>query len=193
MLERLNREVALAPLHWTIAHLDDASEASLKRMKALGIGWTLQDQPYFSGDRLPAGSTGNLPLIVTAMRLGVAVGAGTDAHRVMSYNPFTALQWMLDGRTVSGRQTRFVPEIPSRTEALRLYTLGSAWVSHDEAKRGSLAPGKLADLAVLSADYLTMPVGEIGRLESVLTVVGGRIVYAGAPYVGLDPQAAGSR
>ena len=71
---------------------------------------------------------------------------------------------------------------PSRADALRFYTLGSAWFSFDENKRGSLEPGKLADLAVLSKDYLTVPVEQIGSLESVLTMVAGRVVYAVPPY-----------
>jgi hypothetical protein len=118
------------------------------------------------------------------------VGAGTDAHRVASYNPFTALQWLLDGRTVSGVVTRGPDERPSRMDALRFYTAGSAWFSHDEDERGSLEVGKLADLAVLSKDYLTVPVEEVGGIESILTMVGGRVVYAAGPYAPLDDVAA---
>lgn len=89
---------------------------------------------------------------------------------------------MLDGRTVAGIPTRGTDETPSREQALRLYTQGSAWFTFDERQRGSLEVGKLVDLAVLSADYFSVPVGEIGKNESVLTMVGGRIVYAPAPY-----------
>ena len=82
-------------------------------------------------------------------------------------------------------------ETPTREEALRLYTLGSAWFAHDDDKRGSLAVGRLADLAVLSKDYLTAPVDEVGRIESLLTMVGGRIVYAAAPFARFeDPRPA---
>src|SRR4029077_1679644 len=111
---------------------------------------------------------------------------GTDAHRVASYNPFTSLQWFLDGKTVSGTALRGPEETPSREGALRFYTLGSAWFSKDEAKRGSLEVGKLADLAVLSKDYLTVPVDQIGGIESVMTMVGGKVVYAAGPYQTLD-------
>jgi hypothetical protein len=71
--------------------------------------------------------------------------------------------------------------------ALRLYTLGSAWFSFDDKVRGSLEPGKLADLAVLSADYLTVPTDKIGDLESVLTLVGGDVVYAAGDFAKLAP------
>jgi predicted amidohydrolase YtcJ len=95
--------------------------------------------------------------------MGLNAGGGTDAHRVMSYNPFVSLQWMIDGRTVDGFPTRWPAELVSREAALRLYTQGSAWFSFDEARRGTLEPGRLADLAVLDADYRTIPVEDISR------------------------------
>ena len=108
---RVDRDVKIAPLHWIIDHLDDASEfENLARMKALGVGWAFQDAMYFSGDRY-AKSAGveaarRAPPLVAGMRMGVIMGAGTDAHRVMSYNPFVALRWMLDGKSVAGTVLR---------------------------------------------------------------------------------------
>ena len=190
IFERVNSEIPIAPLRWSIAHLNDASDDSLRRMKALGVGWTMQDAMYFGGEQFlkQAGpdAARRTPPVETARKLGVVVGAGTDAHRVASYNPFTALQWLLDSKTVGGVVMRGSEEIPSRIDALKLYTLGSAWFSFDEDKRGSLDVGKLADLAVLSADYLTVPTEKIGGLESVLTMVGGRIVYAAGPFAQLN-------
>jgi predicted amidohydrolase YtcJ len=126
------------------------------------------------------------PPVVTGKNLGVVIGAGTDAHRVSTYNPFTVLQWFLDGKNASGTPLRGPEEIPSRAEALRFYTAGSAWVSHDEGARGSLEVGKLADLAVLSKDYMSVPVDQIGTIESLLTMVDGKIVYAAGPYQTLE-------
>ena len=186
IFESVNKEVPVKDLRWSIAHLNDASEQSLKRMKALGVGWTVQDAMYFGGDQFRQTSgvdaARRAPPVVTGAKLGVAMGAGTDAHRVASYNPFTALQWFLDGKTVAGVAIRGPEETPSRIEALRLYTLGSAWFSFDETQRGSLETGKLADLAVLSKDYMTVPVDQVGGIESLLTMVGGKIVYAAGPY-----------
>jgi predicted amidohydrolase YtcJ len=181
IFESVNRQTPIAGLRWSIAHLNDASEATLRRMQALGVGWTVQNASYFSAGG-GAGASGRNPPVNTARRIGVHVGGGTDAHRVMSYNPFTCLQWFLDGKTVAGEPTRGPEETPSREEALRLYTTGSAWFSFDDDVRGSLEIGKLADLAVLSKDYLTAPVGEIGTIESLLTMVGGKIVYAAAGF-----------
>jgi predicted amidohydrolase YtcJ len=189
IFERVNRDVPIAPLRWSIAHLNDASDTTLKRMQALGVGWTVQDAMYFGGDALiereglDAGR--RIPPVVTGARLGVHIGAGTDAHRVASYNPFTALQWLVDGKTVSGAAIRGPEETPDRVTALRFYTQGSAWFAHDDDQRGSLEPGKLADLAVLSADYLTVPLDEIGAIESVLTLLGGNVVYAAGPFAEL--------
>ena len=104
--ERVNREFPIAPLRWTIAHLNDASPATLQRMKALGIGWTVQDARYNSGNEVLKGEGAEAvrrePPVVTGQKLGVVIGAGTDAHRVSTYNPFTVLQWLLDGKNASG-------------------------------------------------------------------------------------------
>ena len=192
IFERVNKEIAIAPLRWSIAHLNDASVDSLRRMKALGVGWTMQDAMYFGGEQFikqaGADAARRTPPVETARKMGVVVGAGTDAHRVASYNPFTALQWLLDSKTVGGVAMRGPEEIPSRMDALRFYTLGSAWFSFDENARGSLEVGKLADCAVLSDDYMTVAVEKIGGLESVLTMVGGKIVYSAGPFDGLDKK-----
>jgi len=186
LFEKLNSEVLITSLRWSIAHLNNASEKSLQRMKALRMGWTVQDAMYFGGEQFiqqnGADAARRAPPVNTAKRIGVPVGAGTDAHRVASYNPFTALQWFIDGKTVGGAPIRGPEETPSRADALRFYTIGSAWFSFDEKKRGSLEVGKLADLAVLSKDYMTVPVDQIGSIESLLTMLAGKIVYSAPPY-----------
>ena len=186
VFDRVNREIPIAPLRWSIAHLNDGSETTFARMKALGIGWAMQDAMYYDGERaLKArgeAALRRMPPLRTALRIGVVVGAGTDAHRVANYNPFVALRWMLDGKSAGGVALRGPEETPTRLEALRMYTRGSAWLAHDESRRGTLEPGKLADLAVLSKDYLSVPVEEIGAIHSLLTLVGGRAVYAEGRY-----------
>jgi predicted amidohydrolase YtcJ len=193
VFERVNRDTPIAGLRWSIAHLNDGSVTNLERMKALGVGWLMQDAMYFGGDALiktrGAETARRTPPIKTAMNIGVHVGGGTDAHRVMSYNPFVSLQWMTDGRTVAGTPTRDADELPSREEALRLYTRGSAWFTRDDGRRGALTAGRLADLAVLTKDFASIPTDEIGSIESLLTMVGGRIVYAAAPFAALEEKA----
>jgi predicted amidohydrolase YtcJ len=191
VLERVDREFPIRDLRWSIAHLHDASEASLSRMKALGVGWLMQNGLYFAATSFliaRGAAINHAPPIKTALRLGLHVGGGTDANRVMSYNPFVSLQWMTDGRTVDGMTTRGASELASREEALRFYTAGSAWFSFDDDKRGTLEPGRLADLAVLDRDYLAVPAEEIGTLSALLTMVGGRIVHAAGPFSNLAPE-----
>ena len=119
--------------------------------------------------------------------MGVPVGAGTDATRVSSYNPFLSLYWLVTGKTVGGlslypEENRF-----DRAKALELYTVGSSWFSTEDGKKGSLAPGQLADLAVLSSDYFSIPEEEIKNLESLLTMVGGKVVYAAGEFSRMAP------
>jgi predicted amidohydrolase YtcJ len=192
VIEAVNDEYPIRNLRWAVLHLYGASEESLKRMKALGLIWGVQDGLYFGGERLQhevgADAARELPRIATAFKLGLTVAAGTDAHRVSSYNPFVALQWYLDGTTIGGVQTRGDAEAPSRRQALEMYTRNSAFAANDDDKRGTLEPGKFADLAVLSADYLTAPVKEIGKIKSVLTMVGGEVVYASQPFEKLGDE-----
>jgi predicted amidohydrolase YtcJ len=191
IVEETEKDYPVRDLRWTVLHLYNASEDNLKRMKSLGLIWGVQDGPYFGGERLQreegAEKALGLPPIATALRLGLTVAAGTDAHRVSSYNPFVALQWYLDGTTIGGTKTRGDAEAPSRRQALEMYTRNSAFMANDDDKRGTLEPGKFADLAVLSADYLTAPVREISRIKSVLTMVGGDVVYASQPFSNLVP------
>ena len=187
VLERVDAATPVAGLRWSIAHLHDASPGSLARMKALGVGWLVQDAFLFRGEaflaqRGPEAVARGVPPIVSALEMGLPVGGGTDAHRVMWFSPFVSLQWMLDGKTIGGLAMRPPSELPSRLQALRLYSEGSAWFAFDDARRGRLAPGMLADLAVLSADYMTVPVEEVGAITSLLTMVDGRVVFAEGPY-----------
>jgi predicted amidohydrolase YtcJ len=189
IVEAIDKDIPVRELRWTVLHLYNASEDSLKRMHALGLIWGVQDGLYFGGERLqqevgkePARA---MPRIATALKLGLTVAAGTDAHRVSSYNPFVSLQWYLDGTTIGGVQTRDEAEAPSRAQALQMYTRNPAFMAHDDDKRGTLEAGKYADLAVLTADYMTAEVKEVGKIRSLLTMVGGEVVYAAAPFAEL--------
>src|SRR5246127_4396697 len=140
-------------------------------------------------ERYGAQQAKRTPPIRRMLEMGVPVGAGTDATRVSSYNPFLSLYWLVTGKTIGGlslypSENRFDQE-----EALKLYTLGSSWFSTENDKKGALAPGQLADFAVLSADYFSIPEEDIKQLESVLTVVGGKVVYATAEFSKLAPPA----
>jgi predicted amidohydrolase YtcJ len=191
VLERVDRAVPLRGLHWFIDHAETISEQSLERLRALEGGIAIQHRMAFQGEyfvsRYGKQAAARTPPLRRMLDLGLPVGAGTDATRVASYNPWVCLGWLVSGRTLGG--TPLYPEQNrlEREEALRLWTRGSAWFSSEEAEKGVLAPGRLADVAVLSRDFFTVPEGEIQTLESVLTLVGGRVVHAAQEFAALAP------
>ena len=189
--EAVNREAPFDGLHWFFDHCETISDRNIERVKALGGGIAVQNRMAFQGEyfveRYGRQQAERTPPIGRMLALGVPVGAGTDATRVSSYNPFLSLYWLVTGNTVGGLNLYPEQNRLDRMEALRLYTVGSAWFSTEEGKKGSIAPGQLADLAVLSADYFSISDEEIKRLESVLTMVGGKVVYAAREFSKLAP------
>ena len=186
VFEQVNKTTPIAGLRWVIVHIEDASDETLRRMKVLEVGYAVQDRLYFVGDDYakmrPSATLLRAPPIVTAMEMGLEVSGGTDSLAISPFNPFVSLRWLLDGKTITGATTRGPDEFPSRLDALRIYTLNGAWLTFDENERGSLEVGKLADLAVLDHDYMTVPIPDIAEIESVLTIVGGKTVYAASPF-----------
>ena len=189
--EAVNRDVPLRGLHWFIDHAETISRRSIDRIAALGGGIAIQHRMAYQGeyfrDRYGEAATLRTPPIKEMLRAGLPVGAGTDATRVASYNPFVSLYWLVTGKTVGGLRMYDGSNRLDRMEALRLWTVGSSWFSTEESAKGSIAPGQLADLAVLSADYFGVEDEEIKHLESVLTIVGGKPVYAAEEFHELDP------
>jgi predicted amidohydrolase YtcJ len=189
--EEVNREIPFDGLHWFFDHCETISDRNIERVKALGGGIAVQNRMAFQGEyfvgRYGATQAKRTPPIRRMLEGGVPVGAGTDATRVSSYNPFVSLHWLITGKTVGGLSLYGDDNRFDRSEALKLYTVGSSWFSGDDGNKGALAPGQLADLAVLSADYFSIPVADIKQLESVLTIVGGNVVYASAEFANLAP------
>jgi predicted amidohydrolase YtcJ len=186
-LEEAHAGRSLAGRRFYFDHLEDVGEGTVARIKALGGGIAFQDRAAFWGADafVDADQAGRTPPLATVLRAGLPLGAGTDATGAASFNPFLSLWWMVTGGSVSGDHRRDRGECISREQALRLYTLGSAWFSFDEARLGSLEPGKAADLAVLSDDYLTAPEEAIPSIRSVLTLVAGRPTFNAGEFDGL--------
>ena len=189
--EDVNREIPLQGLHWFIDHAETISRRNMDRIAALGGGIAIQHRMAFQGeyfrDRYGDATLKRTPPIREMLRAGLPVGAGTDATRVASYNPFVSLYWLVTGKTVGGLAMYDENNRLDRMEALRLWTVGSSWFSTDETAKGAVVPGQLADLSVLTADYFSVPDEEIKRLESVLTIVGGKPVYAAEEFSKLAP------
>jgi hypothetical protein len=189
--EAVNREVPLKGLHWFIDHAETVSQRNIERIAALGGGIAIQHRMAYQGeyfrDRYGDAALRRTPPIREMLSSGLPVGAGTDATRVASYNPFVSLYWLTTGKTVGGLSMYDETNRIERMEALRLWTVGSSWFSTEDGSKGSIVPGQLADLAVLSADYFSIPDEEIKQLESVLTIVGGKPVYAAEEFETLAP------
>ncbi len=189
--EKVDREIPFKGLNWFFDHAETISPRNIDRIAALGGGIAVQHRMAYQGDyfieRYGAKAAEATPPIAKMLAAGVPVGAGTDATRVASYNPWVSLWWLVTGKTVGG--TRLYPPANrlGREQALRLWTEANSWFSTEQGKKGRLAVGQLADLAVLSADYMSVPEDEIRQISSVLTLLGGKIVHAAAPFASMAP------
>lgn len=192
VFEKVNREIPFNGLRWFFDHAETITPKNLERVKALGGGIAIQHRMAFQGeyfvDRYGKEAAKHSPPIRQMLDLELPVGAGTDATRVASYNPFVALDWLTTGRTVGGAKLYDSDNLLSRSEALRLYTEGSAWFSNEESMKGRIQENYLADLAVLNKDFFSIPDDRIRSLHSVLTIVDGKIVYASDKFEHLGPE-----
>jgi hypothetical protein len=170
------RDRPIGDLRWSLIHLQAIDETRLTALKTLGAGASAQTWTYLS-----AGGGPPFRRIVDA---GIPAGVGTDSTNVSPLDPWLSLFYMTTGRNLAGALTNEGQQI-SRVEALRLYTAGAAWFSFDDHHLGSFTVGAHADLAVLSHDYLSVPDQTIRRIESLLTLVGGRVVHAAAPFTAI--------
>jgi predicted amidohydrolase YtcJ len=192
VFEEVNRNMPFQGLNWFFDHCETISERNLERVKALGGGIAIQHRMAYQGeyfmDRYGKQAAEQTPPVRRMLDLGIPVGAGTDATRVASYNPWVSLYWLATGKTVGGTPMYPDENLLTREEALRLYTQGSSWFSSESGKKGAIASGQLADLAVLTEDYFSVPEETIKGIESVLTMVDGKIVHATGEFKPMAPR-----
>ncbi|MCX5401666.1 amidohydrolase [Streptomyces sp. NBC_00102] len=177
---------------WLFDHAETVSTDSLDRVAALGGAMSVQNRLSFQGEaflrRYGPGVAADAPPVRAMLERGLTVGGGTDATRVSTYNPWIALHWLVTGRTVGDLVLRPPLNRVDRATALAMFTRAGAELTGEQDVKGVLRPGCFGDLAVLSEDYFEVPDQDIAHIESLLTVVGGRIVYATAEYEGLDEE-----
>jgi predicted amidohydrolase YtcJ len=172
LLEIIEQSLAATPQvrqRIALAGLDDVSAETVERIRNLGAGI------------ISVGGTENFPNSLPLRKLvdgAIPLGAGSDGFDSGNYSPWLSLWSLVTGKSLGGTVIRDPSQIVSRLEALRMHTLGSAWLSADTHRKGSIEVDKWADLVVLSADYLTVPEEQMRSIESLLTMVGGRVVYA---------------
>lgn len=191
VFERIDRDIPLRGVPWIIDHAETASPRSLDRIAALAGSIAVQQRMAISGEyfvgRYGAEAAREAPPIRRMLRAGIPVAAGSDATRASGYNPWVTLSWLVTGKTVGGLPLYGESNRLDRAEALRLSTAAGAAFSGEAGRKGQIALGQYADLAVLEDDYFTVAEDRIGNLTSVMTVVDGRIVYAVDDFASLGP------
>jgi predicted amidohydrolase YtcJ len=176
--EAVSRERPIKGLRWSFSHLDQVSEPQLERMKKLGMTAQIHSRPLIQGalmHKVHGDKAWDMPPFRRIQDSGIHWGLGSDATAVTTSNPFYTLSLAVTGRMIGGRQVN--RQTITREEALIAHTRSNAVFLFQEGNLGSLAPGKYADLLVLDRDYLTVLESEIKDIRTVITMVGGKIVY----------------
>ncbi|WP_206076732.1 amidohydrolase [Pseudoduganella plicata] len=190
-LEKLNQKTPLDGLRWSLEHAETISPANIARVKALGGGIALDTKMAFHGDGFIKTHGRDKALLTPRLRQlvdsGIPLAMTTDGFRAASYNPWVGISWMVSGKAVSGSEVLARDNRLSRAEALGLFTRKAAWFMNTETEMGMIAPGQLADFALLDRDYFTVPESQIASVSSVLTVMDGRVVYGAQDYQSLAP------
>lgn len=193
VFERVNKEVPLAGLNWFFDHAETISERSIDRIAALGGGVAVQHRMAYQGEyfveRYGPGAAEATPPVKRMLEKGVNVSAGTDATRVASYNPWVSLSWLITGKTVGGLRLTPQRNCLDRDAALRMWTENVTWFSNEQGKKGRIAVGQLADLVVPDRDFFSCPESDIADTSSLLTVVGGKVVWGAGEFAAHDEAA----
>ncbi|USG62446.1 amidohydrolase [Sneathiella marina] len=191
VFEKVNKDIPFDGLRFIIDHAETIRPDSIDRINALGGGIAIQHRMAFQGEyfveRYGATEAEQTPPITDMLAAGLPVGAGTDATRVASFNPWVGLYWLSTGKTLGGLTLYPEERRLEREKALHLYTKGSAWFSGEQEVKGAIVAGEYADLAVLSADYFSVPDEEIKEIVSVLTIVDGTVVHGNGEFKDLNP------
>ena len=176
--QQINQETPLAPLRWCLAHVPGIDAETLGKLKAIGVGVSAAGGRY-AATNPPRTAPEEIPPFRLLMDSGIHVGYGSDGGTVAPLNPWLHMYYMVTGLNSAGQQVA-AGQTLTRGEALRMYTSNQPWFTNDDDKLGSIKVGKLADVVVLSDDFLDerkVPDEAIKRVHSSLTIVGGRITY----------------
>ena len=191
VFEKVNHDFPIDKLNWFFDHAETIDDRNIERIARLGGGIAVQHRMAYQGEyfvaRYGAKAAERTPPVRRMMDMGVRVGAGTDATRVASYNPWVSLSWLVAGKTLGGLSLYPAANRLDRDAALRLWTEANSWFSAETGKKGQIKSGQLADLVVLSDDYFSVPGDAIQDITSVLTLLGGNPVYGDAEFKDLAP------
>jgi predicted amidohydrolase YtcJ len=177
---------AVAEPRWRIEHAQIISPADIPRFARLRVIASMQPSHaisdlYFARNRLGPERLSGAYAWRSLLDSGAVVAGGTDAP-VEKGDPLVEFYAAVARRSVEGYADAdwHLEQRVSRAEALQMLTLSAAYAAFQENERGSIEPGKLADLTVLSSDIMTIPEAEILHTHVLLTLIGGKVVYAAA-------------
>lgn len=177
--ERANAQRSVVGRRWSIEHAFIGRADHLPRIKALGLALAVQNHLYLAGPSLVSYWGPVRANLTTPARMyldaGLPVSSGTDAP-VVPYPPLWTLYHFITRDTIAGGVMGPDQRV-TREEALRMATTGNAWLTMEEADKGAIAPGMLADLVMLSEDPMTSSESTLRDGQVLLTMVGGRIVH----------------
>ena len=190
VFEKVNRDTPLAGLNWFFDHAETITEKSMDRIAALGGGIAVQHRMAYQGEyfveRYGEKAAEGTPPVARMLEKGIHTSAGTDATRVASYNPWVSLSWLVTGKTVGGMRIYPQRNCLDRETALRMWTEKVTLFSNEVGKKGQIAVGQLADLIVPDRDFFACAEDDIAGTSSLITVVGGNVVYATGEFAALD-------
>ena len=187
LYDEVDREIPLQGRRWVISHISTIPPRDIERIVRMGLVLTTHTNNYLykglhaQAQRLPPERHGEIVPLRSLLNAGVKVSLATDNVPVSPFLPI----WQTVARTSYQTKERIgAGEALSRADALRCATVGGAYLTFDENKKGSLEVGKLADLAVVSADPLVTEESSIPDTHSLMTMVGGRIVHETPNWLG---------
>jgi predicted amidohydrolase YtcJ len=189
VFEKVDKDIPFNGLRWFFDHAETITDQQLTRVKKLGGGVAVQFRMYYQGElyeKLYGKTDRQLPPIKKMLSMGIPVGMGTDATRISTFNPWMALHWLLTGQTIGGLQFWPKDQVLDRFAALHIYTSGSAWFTGEEQLKGKIVKGMYADMSLLTDDYFSVKPEDVRNIESLLTIVNGKVVYANGEYKALD-------
>jgi predicted amidohydrolase YtcJ len=180
-----DKDSSIKGKRWSVEHAFVSRPEQVARLKALDIAVSAQDHLYLAAPVLKKYWGWDIASEVTPVKTyldaGLLVAGGTDSP-VVPFNPFWNLYHMASRDTISDGVYGEDQKIASRPLLLKLVTINYAKLIGEEKTRGSIEPGKLADFAVLTDDFLTAKPQTIRDMKALSTWVGGREVYRAQGY-----------
>jgi hypothetical protein len=191
LYEEVDKEIPLNGRRWVLSHVNVISPRDVERIARMGLVLTTHTNAYLgkalgaTAARLPPDRHGEIVPMRSLREAGVTVSLATDNVPISLWHPVAQTVLRRDPRT---RAAVAPGQALSRMEALRCATINGAFLTFDEGERGTLEAGKLADLAVLDADPLTVAEDRIGEIAAVMTMTGGTIVHGTPGWSGRQPE-----